>query len=193
MANVIFRRGTTAELNNIPITDGAVLFDTDTFKIYVDNNNQRLQYGGDTDIVQNIGDATEQNVFSATASVNLFLQKNSCINSAATAKAVTQNNIPLGCKAFAEEIGNVDYSRAGDSISAVLENLTNYKQLILAAGATTLVFTDEKFNDNTSFRIETNKYGVNPTDMVASGNTVTVTFDAQSEPINVRLFYKNIL
>jgi hypothetical protein len=74
MANVIFRRGTTAELNNIPITDGAVLFDTDTFKIYVDNNNQRLQYGGDTDIVQAITDATEQNVFSATASVNLFLQ-----------------------------------------------------------------------------------------------------------------------
>lgn len=192
MANVIFRRGTTAELNNIPITDGAVLFDTDTFKIYVDNNNQRLQYGGDTDIVQNIADATEQNVFSATASVNLFLQKNSCINSAATAKAVTQNNIPLGCKAFAEEIGNVDYSRAGNSISAVIKNLTNYKQAILATGATSLTFTDDEFNDNTSFRVETNKYGVSPSDMTTSGNTVTVTFDAQSEPINVRLFYKNI-
>lgn len=192
MANVIFRRGTTAELNNIPITDGAVLFDTDTFKIYVDNNNQRLQYGGDTDIVQAITDATEQNVFSATASVNLFLQKNSCINSAATAKAVTQNNIPLGCKAFAEEIGNVDYSRAGNSISAVIKNLTNYKQAVLAAGATTLVFTDDEINDNTSFRVETNKYGVSPSDMVQSGNTVTVTFDAQSEPVNVRLFYKNI-
>lgn len=192
MANVIFRRGTTAELNNIPITDGAVLFDTDTFKIYVDNNNQRLQYGGDTDIIQNIGDATEQNVFSATASVNLFLQKNSCINSAAIAKAVTQNNIPLGCKAFAEEIGNVDYSRAGNSISAVLDNITRYKEGILAAGSTSLTFSDDNFDDNTHFRPTTNKFGVNPTNMTLTGNNLTLTFEAQTEPIVVRVFYYNI-
>lgn len=192
MANVIFRRGTTAELNNIPITDGAVLFNTESFKIFVDNNNTRLQYGGDTDIVQNIAEASAQNVFSSAATVNLFLQKSSCINSASTAKAVTQDNIPLGCKAFAEEIGNVDYSKAGISVSDALKNITNYKSGTLSAGQTTLTFTDEDFDDNTTFRVATSKYGVNPTNIETSGTTVTLTFDAQSEGINVRLYYMNI-
>lgn len=192
MANVIFRRGTTAELRNIPITDGAVLFNTENYKIFVDNNNTRLQYGGDTDIIQTIADASEQNVFSSTATVNLFLQKSSCINSAATAKAVTQDNIPLGCKAFAEEMGNFDYSGAGDSVSAALKNLTSYKSDILTAGSTTLVFTDDAFNSNTTFKCATSKYGVNPTDIVTAGNTVTLTFEEQTEGINVRLYYYNI-
>lgn len=192
MANVIFRRGTTAELNNIPITDGAVLFNTENFKIFVDNGTSRLQYGGDTDIIQTIAEATQQNVFSSAATVNLFLQKNSCINSAATAKAVTQDNIPLGCKAFAEEIGNVDYSRAGDSISEVLDNITRFKSGILSTGSTTLTFTDDNFTPNTTFKCTTSKYGVVPIDIETNGNNCILTFDEQSEPISVRLYYYNI-
>lgn len=192
MANVLFRRGTTAELNNIPITDGAVLFDTTSFKIYVDNNNERLQYGGDTDLISNISDARAQNTFSSVAIVDLFLQKTSCVNSASTALAVTQDNIPLGCKAFAEEIGNNDFTRAGDSVSEAIDNITKHMDATLAQGATSLTFTNANFNSNTTFSIAPSVYGVQPKDAVLSGTTLTLTYKAQNQDVNIRLYYKNI-
>ena len=44
MANVIFRRDTTANIANIPIVDGQILLSTDDNFIYLDNGNQRIQY-----------------------------------------------------------------------------------------------------------------------------------------------------
>lgn len=192
MANVIFRRGTTSELANIAITDGAILFNTETFKIFVDNGSSRLQYGGDTDLISSISDATAQNTFSATAAVNLFLQKTACINSASTALAVTQDNMPLGCKAFAEEIGTSDFSGVGSTVSGALVNLSQYVSATLATGATTLTFTNANFGSTTNFRVYTDTFGVNPTDMSLSSTTLTLTFDEQDADVVVRVYYANI-
>lgn len=45
MANVNFVRGDTTKINNTPITDGQVLFDTDKKNILMDNGNTRENYG----------------------------------------------------------------------------------------------------------------------------------------------------
>ena len=75
MSTILFKRGTTTEMNNTPITDGMLYFCTSDYKIYMDNGSTRLQYGGDTSIISNPSQASATNVFSASASVNLFLQK----------------------------------------------------------------------------------------------------------------------
>ena len=106
--------------------------------------------------------------------------------------AVTQDNIPLGCKAFAEEIGNKDFSRVGASVSAALVNLSNYVSATLTTGKTTLTFTNSAFGSTTGFRVQTNKWGVNPTDVSLSGTTLTLTFDKQDADVVVRVFYSNI-
>ena len=75
MSTALFDRGTEEQMNLTPITDGLVYFCTSNNRIYMDNGNTRLQYGGDTTIIQDVYDASETNVFSASASTNLFLQK----------------------------------------------------------------------------------------------------------------------
>jgi hypothetical protein len=44
MASVVFLRDTTANIANIPIVDGQVIFSTNENFIYIDNGNQRTQY-----------------------------------------------------------------------------------------------------------------------------------------------------
>ena len=124
MATVTFRR--TADVDSIPIVDGSLVFDLSRNKIYMDNGNTRIQYGGDTDLISSVSSATGQNAFSATATVATFLQKTSVINTKANALAVTQNNIPLGCLAFKEMLGTNNYSGIGDgTVSGALTNLNS--------------------------------------------------------------------
>ena len=124
MATVTFRR--TADVDSIPVVDGSLVFDLSRNKIYMDNGNTRIQYGGDTDLISSVSSATGQNAFSATATVATFLQKTSVINTKANALAVTQNNIPLGCLAFKEMLGTNNYSGIGDgTVSGALTNLNS--------------------------------------------------------------------
>lgn len=196
MAKVIFRRGTTAELNNIPVTDGAVLFNKETFKIFVDDGTQRLQYGGDTDLIANVSDATVQNAFSASATVDLFLQKTACINSKSTALAVTQDNIPLGCKAFKEEIGTTDHSSVGNG--TVSDALVKLKGEILtgtlASGATTLTLTSSTLTNNSTLSFFTSNYKVVPKNVTTNTSTkkITLTFSAQSSSTQVKVIVRNL-
>ena len=52
MADVLFKRGTKAEIDAEPISDGKILFTTDqTYnKIYTDNGTNRIQIGGTMDV-----------------------------------------------------------------------------------------------------------------------------------------------
>ena len=61
----------------------------------------------------------------------------------------------------------------------------------LSAGSTTVTFTDASIGNNSTIIITTDPYGVVPTDATQSGTTVTLTFDAQSEAIGVRIVVKN--
>ena len=127
MATVIFKR--TDDQNTVPVVDGQLVFDETNYKIYMDNGNTRHQYGGDTDIISNPASATATNVFSATASTNLFLQKTTVVDTKSNALAVTQNYIPLGCLAFKETIGTTNYSGVGSTISEGLVSLKSTSNL----------------------------------------------------------------
>lgn len=57
----------------------------------------------------------------------------------------------------------------------------------LAAGETTLTFTDSAITDNSMVDIYTSAFGINPSAIEQSGNTLTLTFDAQAEAVGVKV------
>ena len=61
----------------------------------------------------------------------------------------------------------------------------------LAAGATTLTFTDSSIGDDSFCDIYTDPYGVVPINAVQSGTTVTLTFDPQENTVTVKLIIRN--
>ena len=62
MALLKLFRGTQAELNDCPVSDGALLFATDTKKVYIDQGSQRIEVAS----VQDLGDyITETQLASA--------------------------------------------------------------------------------------------------------------------------------
>ena len=114
MSTALFDRGTETEMNLIPITDGLVYFCTSNNRIYMDNGSTRLQYGGDTVLISNTAQASSDNAFSASATINLFPQKTNIVDDKASALSVTQPHIPLGCLAFKQAIGTQNYSGISD-------------------------------------------------------------------------------
>lgn len=56
----------------------------------------------------------------------------------------------------------------------------------LAAGETTLTFTDSAITDNSMVDIYTSAFGINPSAIEQSENTLTLTFDAQAETVGVK-------
>lgn len=124
MSTVLFKRGNSADMADTAVTDGMLYFNEENHKIYMDNGTERLQYGGDTDLIDNPANAMLTNAFSARGSLDLFLQKTTVIDTKASALSVTQQYIPLGCLAFKESLGTTDFSELGDgTISGGLINL----------------------------------------------------------------------
>lgn len=60
----------------------------------------------------------------------------------------------------------------------------------LTAGETSITFENDSIVPNCIVDIYTNKFGVNPTGMTATEGSLTLTFEAQSTDINVRLEVK---
>lgn len=196
MSTVLFKRGSNAQMADTSIQDGLLYFNTEDHKIYMDNGSERLQYGGDTDIISNPSSATVTNVFSATASLNIFPQKETVIDDMSNALAVTQNYIPLGCLAFKEAVGTTDFSAVGDgTISGGLvalrgETLT----ATLAAGETTLTLNSTILTANSYIDAYTDDYDVSPLSIVCDTiqKTITLTFAAQQSSKGIRVIVKNI-
>ena len=194
MATVTFRR--TDNPASVSIVDGQLVFDTTNYKIYMDNGNTRLQYGGDTDIISNPAEATPTNVFSASYSLNLFTQKTTTVDTVTDALAVTQNYIPLGCLAFKEALGTTNFSNVGNgTISGGLvalrgETLTG----TLTAGETSLVLTSSIVNASSYIDVYTDTYGVVPTDVSVdnSNRQITLTFKVSAVPIGVKIVVRNM-
>lgn len=63
-------------------------------------------------------------------------------------------------------------------------NLEIYRQT-LSAGDTQSSWQIERINENTSFSFYASVYGIAPTEVSVSGNTVTATWDAQDSDIEV--------
>lgn len=124
MPTITFRRA--SNIQNIPITDGQIIFDTARNIILMDNGNVRNQYAGATQLISTTPEATSTNAFNAQASTQLFLQKTTVIDTKANALAVNQNYVPLGCLAFKEALGTTNYANVGNgTISGALVTLNN--------------------------------------------------------------------
>lgn len=146
MPTITFRRASNVQ--NIPITDGQIIFDTSRNIILMDNGNVRNQYAGATQLISTTPEATSTNAFNALASTQLFLQKTTVIDTKANALAVNQNYIPLGCLAFKEALGTVNYSSIGNgTISGALVTLNN--QLSVSGNKFYFDYQNGKYGYNT--------------------------------------------
>ena len=153
MSTVSFKR--SANVNEVPIVDGQLVFDETHNKIYMDNGTERLQYGGDISLIEDTSYATSNNTFSANGSLNLFTQKLSVIDNKDSALAVTEQHVPVGCLAFQSTIGNADYSGIGNTVSDSLVTLKNNinsinGQLTANDNVMYMDYHDGKYGVNTS-------------------------------------------
>ena len=196
MSTVLFKRGSNAQMADTSIQDGLLYFNTEDHKIYMDNGSERLQYGGDTDLISNPSNATVTNVFSATASLNIFPQKETVVDDMSNALAVTQNYIPLGCLAFKQAVGTTNFSTVGDgTISGALvalrgETLT----ATLAAGKTTLTLNSTILTSTSDITVLTDNWKIAPNNVVgnAVNKTITLTFDTQSVSVGIKVIIQNL-
>lgn len=150
MSNVTFKR--SPNVNSIPIVDGQLIFDETNNKIYMDNGEQRLQYGGDVALISSVDYATANNAFSALATTELFLNKNTVVDSKTDALAATEQGLPVGCLAFQSAIGQADYSSIDNTISACLLTINNKFTSQLKANNNDIYmdYHDGKYGVNTS-------------------------------------------
>ena len=194
MATVLFKR--TDDQSTVPIQDGLLVFDTSNYKIYMDNGTERLQYGGDTDLIADPTEATVTNAFSATGSLSLFLQKTTVVDTKANALAVTQNYIPLGCLAFKEMLGTEDYANVGDgTVSGALVSLRGETLSgTLAIGATTITLNSSILTSTSYIDVYTDNWTVTPQTVVsnATNGTITLTFKAQSATVAIKVVVRNM-
>ena len=105
-------------------------------------------------------------------------------------------NLPEGYDQF--DIGHFnDNTRTIDTElkkhKDVCDNVSNYEKKLeatLAIGGTEVQFTDPVITSTALIEVYTSLYGANPKNMVVSGNTCTVTFDALEQAIQVALVVK---
>jgi hypothetical protein len=194
MPTITFRRASNVQ--NIPITDGQIIFDTARNVILMDNGNVRNQYAGATQLISTTPEARSDNAFNAQATTQLFLQKTTVVDTKSNALAVTQNYVPLGCLAFKQTIGLSDYTqRVGNTISESLVSLRGETlQSVLILGQTEITLTSSILSENSYIDIYTGSYTVIPKNAVAniSNKTITLYFDPQEVNVNIRVIVKNL-
>ena len=106
-------------------------------------------------------------------------------------------NLPEGYDQF--DIGHFnDNTRIIDTQLKAVKDVTDTvnhtsKKLVatLAANATELVFTDPSIGANSLIDVYTSVFGVNPANISQTGNTVTITFTAQTVAIDVAIIVIN--
>ena len=76
MASIIMKRGTTSEISNTPISDGQILFETDTKNIYIDKGSNRIEYRATTiDIDSELNTTSENPVQNKVVTTNINTTK----------------------------------------------------------------------------------------------------------------------
>lgn len=170
MPTITFRRA--SNIQNIPITDGQIIFDTARNIILMDNGNVRNQYAGATQLISTTPEATNTNAFNAQAATQLFLQKTTVIDTKANALAVNQNYVPLGCLAFKEALGTTNYSNVGNG--TISGALVKFNDQLRANGLS--MYMD----------YQNGKYGVNTSPN--RGADTFIPFKSSSEDIILMLY-----
>lgn len=100
----------------------------------------------------------------------------------------------LGDNLYIRDLDVPDYWWDGNSIQPLETqkvDMSELKPLILtdtlASGATTLTFTDSAITDDSLIDVYTDQYGVDPTEITYSDNTLTLTFDVQEADVRVKV------
>ena len=91
-----------------------------------------------------------------------------------------------GIAQSAAEILRPDVNQLKDDL-ANKEPLHKVLSATLVTGETTLIFTDDAITDSAIIYIYTDIWGVQPSAVVQSDNTLTLTFDAQSADLGVKV------
>ena len=135
---------------------------------------------------------------SATASAN---SATAAAASATTASAKATEAADSASTAAASEQAAVRAAEAAQAavgslqpeVNQIKSDLANKEPLhkvlssTLVTGETTLTFTDDSIADDAMVYIYTNVWGVQPSAVEQSGNTLILTFDAQSADIGVKM------
>lgn len=187
MANVLFRRGTQEYINNnVPISDGQVVFNETDQAIYVDTpvNNviTRLRYGGGnlsrSDIDSALSDTSENPVQNKVITESV-LQKTDVVNDYNTAVAVTATDIPVGCgviKTANTKIGNLQTS-LNTTNGTVAQHTADIQAL--NTGLATKIGTFETQQDN---RILNIVHNINSDEIIAYDEKLATWFPIWSKP-----------
>lgn len=73
MTKVLFKRKSSAEIEELPIEDGSFIIDTDTGKMYIDTEEERIQVPGvETPLIGIDGTPSNTNTYHANAINNLI-------------------------------------------------------------------------------------------------------------------------
>jgi hypothetical protein len=117
-------------------------------------------------------------------------QTASVTNSGTATAAIFDFVLPKGDKG---DQGNptVVNGKSGNNITLLQTDITKKLTATLAAGATTLTFTDDYIGNNSIIDVFSNPFGLIPTGMSQSGTTVTLTFDPQDVAYSVAITIGN--
>lgn len=200
MATVLFKRGSSADMADTPVQDGLLFYNTENHKIYMDNGTERLQYGGDTELITDPASASSTNAFNSTGSLNLFLQKTTVVDSKSNALAVTSDYVPLGCKAFKEMLGLGDYASIGDgTVSGGLISLRGETiSDTLIPSANSIQFTSSILTSDSYVDIYTDDWTIAPetvTTNISDPNNKTITlsdFPDRDNSVRIRVLVRNM-
>lgn len=79
-----------------------------------------------------------------------------------------------------------------DKITSEISNIKGTELInTLTSGTTSLTFTDNSITENSSFDFYTDDYKVTAKSVLQSGNSLTMTFKAQSKDVKVKVVIKN--
>lgn len=104
------------------------------------------------------------------------------------ATSVSYDNTSSGLTATNAQAAIDEIVQAIPSAAAVE---TQRGTLAVAATSVVLTFASQTIGANTLVDVYTDAYGVNPTAIATTSNTVTLTFDAQESAVNVAVVVRN--
>ena len=97
MASIIMKRGTTSEISNTPISDGQILFETDTKNIYIDKGSNRIEYRATTiDIDSALSTTSKNPVQNKVVTTNINEINSNLTTVESTTHPVTINSVNFG-------------------------------------------------------------------------------------------------
>lgn len=82
---------------------------------------------------------------------------------------------------------DADHCMLSDGVTSVEDAIGKIFTTVLATGSTTITISDDMINTNSMVDVYTTIYGLNPTNVVVNNGSITLTFEAQSSDVSVKV------